>query len=176
MRYVASTFQHVKCKWMETGRGGGEREKERVREREMFRTLTAWEIAAAVLADVWNVGTMRARAYATMSRDARAEKTARYVKSFISRNENNIKSGTVHARKRGTVCRISELPFHLSNHPPTLIPLCNAPVSPRWILSEIARWNFKIVQFSIPAFFLFFFFTKREIFATIYPSCARSQW
>lgn len=49
MRYVASTFQHVKCKWIVAEKEGG-----------MFRTLTAWEIVAAtVLADVWNVGTMQ---------------------------------------------------------------------------------------------------------------------
>lgn len=58
MRYVASTFQHVKCKWIVAEKEG-----------RMFRTLTAWEIVAAtVLADVWNVGTMRASI--VISRDA----------------------------------------------------------------------------------------------------------
>lgn len=58
MLYVASTFQHVKCKWMVAEKEGG-----------MFRTLTAWEIAASTVhADVWNVGTMRAST--VMSRDA----------------------------------------------------------------------------------------------------------
>lgn len=94
MRHVASTFQHVKCKWMEAGDVSN---VNRMRNR------------CGGLGDVWNAGTM------SESDDVqgRVEKTARYVKSFISRNENNIKSGRAGGRRLPASrfrCRITVLP------------------------------------------------------------------
>lgn len=84
----------------------------------MFRTLTAWEIAAAVLADVWNVGM---RACTAMSRDAWKKRLAMSKVSF--REMKIILNQAARARQRA-ISRRTAFPNYRPGCPRRYFTLC----------------------------------------------------